>query len=89
VPDVPASDSRARVAQVSQHGPRSVGSVPPMAGQSASVGGGGNQDRTLCAAIASLCGAACWNSQERVLGSNLILDDSGPGGEAARVSRVF
>jgi hypothetical protein len=43
----------------------------------------------LCAAIASLCGAACWNSKERVPGSNLILDDSRPGAEAARLSRVF
>ena len=53
--DVSASDSRASVAEVSQHGQRSVVSVPPMAGQPSSVGGGGNQDRPLCAAIASLC----------------------------------
>ena len=52
VRDVPASDSRAIVAEVSQHGQRSVVSVPPMAGQSSSVGGGRNQDRTLRAAIA-------------------------------------
>ena len=38
-----------------QHGQRSVISVPPMAGQPSSVGGDGNQDRTLRAAIASLC----------------------------------
>jgi hypothetical protein len=29
------------------------------------------------------------NSKERVLESTLILDNRGPGGEAARVSRVF
>jgi hypothetical protein len=50
---------RAGVAEVSQHGPRSVVSVPPMAGQPASVGGDGNQYGTLRTAIASLCGAAC------------------------------
>src|SRR5262249_62294626 len=49
--DVPASDSRASVAEVSQHGQRSVVSVPPMAGQPLSVGGDGNQDRALRAAI--------------------------------------
>jgi hypothetical protein len=58
-------------------------------GKPSRVGGGGNQDHTLRAAIASLCGATGWNSKERVLGSNLILDDGGPGGEAARVSKVF
>ena len=55
VRDVPASDSRAIVAEVSQHGQRSLVSVSPMAGQSSSVGGGRNQDRTLRAAIAPLC----------------------------------
>ena len=45
--DVAASDSRASVAEVTQHGQRSVESVPPMAGQPASVGGDGNQDYTL------------------------------------------
>ena len=54
VPDVPASDSRAIVAEVSQHGQRSVVSVPPMAGQPSSVGGDGNQDHTL-RATTSLC----------------------------------
>ena len=39
--DVPASDSRASVADVSQHGQRSIVSVPPMAGQPSSVGGDG------------------------------------------------
>jgi hypothetical protein len=29
------------------------------------------------------------NPQERVLGSNIILDDGGSEGEAARVSNVF
>ena len=38
-----------------QHGQRSVVSVPPMAGQPSSVGSDGNQDRTVRAAIASLC----------------------------------
>ena len=70
--DVPASHSRAMVAEVSQHGQRSCVSVPPMAGQPASVGSGGNQDRTLCAAIASLCGATGWNPQERVLDRSLF-----------------
>src|SRR5215831_17797691 len=42
--DVPASDLRASVAEVSQHGQRSVVSVPPMAGQPSSVGGDGNQN---------------------------------------------
>src|SRR5262249_16661642 len=37
----------------------------------------------------SLCGATGWNFKERVLGSNLILDDDGPGGELASVSNVF
>jgi hypothetical protein len=37
--DVPTSDSRASVAEISQHGQRSVVSVPPMAGQPSSVGG--------------------------------------------------
>src|SRR6516162_8534838 len=87
--DVAASDSRASVAEVSQHGQRSVVSVPPMAGQPASVGGDGNQDGTLRATIASLCGAACWNAKERVPGSNIILDNRRPGGEAASVSEVF
>src|SRR5262245_51465646 len=73
--DVPASNSRASVAEVSQHGQRSVVSVPPMAGQPSSVEGDGNQDRTLRAAFASLCGAACWNPKERVPGSNIILDN--------------
>jgi hypothetical protein len=50
---------------------------------------GGNQDRTLRAAIASLCGATGWKSKERVPGSNIIPDDGGFGGEAARVSNVF
>src|SRR5215475_10917625 len=62
-------------------------SVPPMAGQPSSVGSDGNQDRTLRAAIASLCGVACWNPKERVPGSNIILDNRRPGGEAARVSK--
>jgi hypothetical protein len=39
--DVPASDSRASVAEASQHGQRSVVSVPPMAGQPSRVGGDG------------------------------------------------
>ena len=43
----------------------------------------------LCAAIATLCGAACWNPKERVPGSNRILDNRRPGGEAARISEVF
>src|SRR5215831_21404636 len=86
VPDVPASDSRAIVAEVSQHGQRSVVSVPPMAGQSSSVGGGRNQDRTLRAAFAPVCGATCWKPKERVPGSNFVLDNRGPGGEAERVS---
>src|SRR5215472_2791847 len=34
----------------------------------------------------SLCGAAGWNPKERVSGSNIILDNRRPGGEAARVS---
>src|SRR6516162_7458624 len=55
VPDVPASHSRAIVAEVSQHGQRSVVSVPSVAGKPSRVGGGGNQDHTLRAAIAS-CG---------------------------------
>ena len=71
------------------HGQRSVVSVPPMAGQPSSIRGIGDQDGTLRAAIASLCGATCWNPKERVPGSNLILDDGRPGGEAARVSKVF
>jgi hypothetical protein len=89
VRDVPATDLRASVAEVSQHGQRSVVSVPPMTGQPSSIGGDGNQDGTLRAAIASLCGAAGWNPKERVPGSNIILDHRRPGGEAARVSRVF
>ena len=48
--DVPASDSRASLAEVSQHGQRSVVSLPPMAGQPSSAGGDGNQDRTVRAA---------------------------------------
>ena len=87
--DVPASDSRASVAEVSQHGQRSVVSVSPMAGQPSRIGGDGDQDRTLRATIASLCGAACWNPKKRVPGSNVILDNRRPGGEAARVSKVF
>jgi hypothetical protein len=51
--------------------------------------GDGNQGRTLRAAIASLCRAAGWNPEERVPGSNIILDNRRPGGEAARVSEVF
>src|SRR6516164_3234190 len=43
-----------------------------MAGQPSSVGGDGNQDRPVRAAIASLCGTAGWNHQERVPGSNLF-----------------
>ena len=35
--DVPESDSRAVIAEVSQHGQRSVVSVPPMAGQPSSI----------------------------------------------------
>jgi transposase InsO family protein len=38
---------RSSVAEVSQHRQRSVVSVPPMAGQPSSVGGDGDQDRTL------------------------------------------
>ena len=45
---------KAIVAEVSQHGQRSVGSVPPMAGQSSSVGGGRNQDRTVLLMFESL-----------------------------------
>src|SRR5215469_1766767 len=87
--DVRASDSRASVAEVSQHGPRSVVSVPPMAGQPWRVGGDGNQECTLRAAIASLCGAAGWKPKKGVPGSNFILDHCRPGGEAARVPEVF
>ena len=47
------------------------------------------KDRTLGAASPSLCGAAGWNPKERVPGSNIILDDRRPGGEAARVPEVF
>src|SRR6202162_4439692 len=38
VPDVPASDSRANNAQLSQHRQRSLVSIPPVAGQSPSAG---------------------------------------------------
>src|SRR6202049_4058802 len=44
VPDVPASDSRANNAQLSQHRQRSLVSIPPVAGQPPSAGGDGNQD---------------------------------------------
>ena len=57
--------------------------------QRAGPGADGNQDGTLRAAFAPVCGATCWKPKERVPGSNFILDNRGPGGEAARASRVF
>src|SRR5215469_18170120 len=53
--DVAAGDSGASVAEVSQHGQRSLVSLPAMAGQPSSAGGDGNQDHTVRAVIASLC----------------------------------
>src|SRR2546425_5787746 len=52
--DVPASDTRTIVAEVSQHGQRSVVSVSPVAGEPSRAGGNGNQDGAVCASVAGL-----------------------------------
>src|SRR3989454_6129997 len=52
--DVPASDTRTIVAEVSQHGQRSVVSVSPVAGEPSRAGGNGNQDAAVCASVASV-----------------------------------
>ena len=84
VPDVPASDSRANNAQLSQHRQRSLVSIPPVAGQPPSAGGDGNQDGALCALLPSVCGAARWNLTPRMPGPRVVLDDDRPRGEATR-----
>ena len=80
--DVPASDTRAIVAEVSQHEQRSVVSLSPVAGEPSGAGGSGNQNCAVRAAVASVHRKVDRHRPGRVFGSNTILDDRGPGGEA-------
>jgi len=73
--DVPASDTRTIVAEVSQHGQRSVVSVSPVAGEPSRAGGNGNQDGAVCASVASVHRTVDRQHSARVFGPNTILDD--------------
>ena len=89
MPDVLASHSMPIVAVVSQHGQRSVVSVPSVASESSSTGNQGNQDPSRRSVIASVHRALDWNHSPGVLGSNIILDDGGLGGEAPGLSTLL
>ncbi len=78
--DVPASDTRTIVAEVSQHGQRSVVSVSPVAGEPSRAGGNGNQDAAVCASVASVHRTVdrqfCCPEQTAVVVQNKTADQS-------------
>ena len=57
--------------------------------QSADPGGNRNQNRPLCSPVPSLCGTVDRHDSTRVFGSHVVLDDGGPGEQAARFQDIF
>ena len=49
----------------------------------------GNQDGSLCSAVASVCGTLDRNHSARISGSNPVLDNGGSGDEAGRFSGLL
>ena len=83
-PDVPSSDSRPRPTKIPQLGSRPAVSIPPMASQSSSTRGDGNQDGSIRAAFAPVHRAPDRHSSARVPRSNAVLDTGGSGDEVNR-----
>src|ERR1039457_5814959 len=63
------------VAELPQLRPRSALSVPPMASQSADLGGDRNQDRPLRSPVPSVRGEAYRHPSTRVFGTHVVLED--------------
>src|SRR5262252_10079209 len=84
VPDVPASYSGARTAQIPQLGSRSPISIPPMESQSSRTRSNGNQDRSLRAAFPSVRGAADRHDSARVPRADFILVHGRSGEQATQ-----
>jgi hypothetical protein len=74
VPDVQSRNSVAHRADVSQLGPRSAVTVPPVAGESADSRRERSEDRAVRAALASVRGTADWHHPSRMSGPHAVLD---------------
>ena len=77
------------VAELPQLRQRSALSVPPMASQSADIGGDRNQDRPLRSPVPSVRGKANRHPSPRVFGSHVVLDDGRSRTQAARFQNLL
>ncbi len=68
---------------------RSALSVPPMASQSADIGGDRNQDRPLRSPVPSVRGKANRHHSTRVFGSHVVLDDCRSRNQTARFQNLL
>jgi hypothetical protein len=72
-----------------QLGQRSALSVPPMASQSANIGGDRNQDRPLRSPVPSVRGKVNRHHSTRVFGSHVVLDDCRSRKQTARFQNLL